>query len=122
VLGRITSGERPVGALLLENLLSADGTVAVPIFPEDGAVLVPGPIALTAECRNERAARAIYDLVLSPKGQALIVAGDMYSPLPSMPPPEGAPPLSSLAVRPWADGLLEKLVEQQAATKERWAQ
>jgi iron(III) transport system substrate-binding protein len=122
VLGRITSGERPVGALLLENLLSADGTVAVPVFPEDGAVLVPGPIALTSECRNERAARAIYDLVLSPAGQELIVAGDMYSALPSLPPPEGAPALKELKVRPWTDGLLEELVEEQASTKERWAQ
>jgi iron(III) transport system substrate-binding protein len=122
VLGRITSGERPVGALLLENLLSADGTVAVPVFPEDGAVLVPGPIALTAECRNPVAARAIYDLILSRAGQQLIVAGDMYSPLPSLPPPQGAPPLTELAVRPWRDGLLEELVQQQGETKERWAQ
>jgi hypothetical protein len=46
----------------------------------------------------------------------------MYSALPSLPPPEGAPALKELKVRPWTDGLLEELVEEQASTKERWAQ
>jgi iron(III) transport system substrate-binding protein len=50
VLSRIETGERPVGMILLENLLAAadKGSPAVPIFPEDGAIAVPGPIALTA--------------------------------------------------------------------------
>jgi iron(III) transport system substrate-binding protein len=121
VLARIDTAERPVGALLLENLLSARATQAVPIFPEDGAVLVPGPIALTAGCPNPAAAGAVYDLVLSPAGQALMVEGDMYAVLPGLPPPEGAPALDAIRVRPWTPGLADALSRDAAATKDRWA-
>lgn len=121
VLGRISSGERPVGVLLLENVLAKPSPSVQVVMPKDGAILVPGPIALTAECRNKPAARAIYDLILSEKGQKLIVEGDMYAALPGLPPPEGAPALSQIAVRPWEPHLAETLAEQQAQTKEQWA-
>src|SRR5690606_32190647 len=96
VLTRLETREREVGVLLLENLLVAQrkGSPTVTVFPEDGAIAVPGPIALTADCRNPVAARAVYDFVLSEAGQAAMVGGDMYGVLPTSPPPQGAPPLS----------------------------
>jgi iron(III) transport system substrate-binding protein len=121
VLARVETAERPVGAVLLENLLSAKATRAVPVFPEDGAVLVPGPIAITATCANPTAAGALYDLVLSPAGQAVMVAGDMYAALPSLPPPDGAPALDAIAVRPWTPGFADQVAREASATKDRWA-
>lgn len=120
VLGRVETRERPVGVLLLENLLAAPGSPAEAVFPEDGAVLVPGPIALTTDCRNPTAAKAIYDLVLSPEGQAVIVGGNMYAALPSMPPPTGAPALDTIPVRTWTPGWVETIMAEQATMKERW--
>lgn len=121
VLARVESGERPVGAVLLENLLSAERGTAVPVFPEDGAVLVPGPVALTAGCPNPAAARALYDLLLSPRGQAVMVEGDLYAALPGLPPPDGAPPLDQVEVRPWVPGFAEETARRAAETKDRWA-
>jgi iron(III) transport system substrate-binding protein len=120
VLTRVQTRERPVGVVLLENLLAAGDQAARPVYPEDGAVLVPGPIALTADCRNPTAARAIYDLVLSPEGQRLIVAGNMYAALPSIPPPEGAAALDTIPVRAWTPGWVEQVTAEQASIKERW--
>lgn len=120
VLTRVQTGERPVGVILLENLLTADPPGVATVFPGDGAVVVPGPIAMTADCRNPRAAGAVYDLVLSEEGQRQIVAGDMYGVLPTLDPPDGAPPLSGIPVRPWTPGLVEAIVGEQATIKDRW--
>ncbi|MCK6527939.1 extracellular solute-binding protein [Myxococcota bacterium] len=117
VLTRIESGERPVGAILLENLLAAreNRTPAVTILPEDGAVTIPGPIAILAGTDNPEAAKAVYDLVLSPEGQRAIVAGRMYSPRPDVPPPEGAPPLGSFPVKPWTEDFVGSVVDGREA-------
>jgi iron(III) transport system substrate-binding protein len=123
VLSRIETGERPVGVVLLENVLAAQrkGSPVVPIYPEDGAIVVPGPIALTSACPNPTAAKAVYDFLLGPEGQEAIAAGDMYAALPSAPPPKGAKPLSEIPTRPWKQGFAERVVADKAALKERWS-
>lgn len=124
VLQRIETGERPVGVVLLENVLTAQrkGAPVAAVFPTDGAVSVPGPIAITAACANPTAARAVYDLVLSPAGQELMRQGDMFSVLPGFAPPEGAPPFDTIAVRPWTAQLVSETTTHQAAIKKRWAE
>lgn len=122
VLARVVSGERPVGVILLENLLTAEPPGVVTVLPSDGAVVVPGPIAMTADCRNPVAARAVYDLLMSPEGQKLLVVGDMYAALPSLPPPDGAPPLDVIPVAPWMPHMVDEIVAAQAEIKDRWAQ
>jgi iron(III) transport system substrate-binding protein len=122
VLTRVETGERPVGVVLLENLLTAEPPGIVAVYPSDGAVLVPGPIAMTADCRNPAAAAAIYDLVLSPDGQRIVVAGDMYAAVAGVAPPDGARALGDIAVRPWTPGLVDQVVAEQAAIKDRWSE
>ncbi len=121
VLQRLDSGERPVGALLLENLLAAEHTLAVPVFPTDGAVVVPGPVAVTSGCPNPAGAEAVVDVVLSREGQEVVVEGDMYAVLDDLPPPDGAPPLDTLALRPWPEGFVERVAADAATLKDRWA-
>lgn len=123
VLTRVETGERAVGVLLLENLLTAaqNNSPAKPVFPADGAIAIPGPIALTTDCANKGAARAVYDLIQSPAGQRAMVAGQMYAALPGVEPPDGAPPLHTLAVRPWSGDFLGEIRDQRGAIKERWA-
>jgi iron(III) transport system substrate-binding protein len=122
VLNRVASGEKPSGVLLLENVLSADGAPVFPLYPEDGAIVVPGPLAITRDCPNPVAARAVYDLILSPAGQALITAGDMYAAATEAPPPTGAPPLAELRVTEWPAGFLERTRAEQDQIKARWAE
>jgi iron(III) transport system substrate-binding protein len=123
VLARVETGEREVGILLLENLLAAraSNSPATPVYPRDGAIPIPGPIALTTDCANPRGAKAIYDHILSEAGQRAIVAGNMYAALPTVPAPDGAKPLSELSLRSWEPGFNQDVVARKAQLKERWS-
>lgn len=115
VLTRMESGERPAGFILLENLLLKPGTPIRPRFPEDGAVAIPGPLAITKGCPSPYAAERVYRWLFGPDAQEEIRKGGMHSPLPDVAPPDGAPPLSQIALFPDAgevDG---------AGFKARWA-
>jgi iron(III) transport system substrate-binding protein len=95
---RLQAGEQKVGFVLLENVLQAQRAGA-PIayrIPSEGAVLIPGPIAVLKLSDNAVAARAVYDLLLSEELQKLIVQGDLHSPFAELPPPAGAPKLETL--------------------------
>ncbi len=112
VLQKVESGEARVGVLLLENALAARarGSPIEIVYPEDGAVTVPGYVAIFRSSRNRVAARAVYDFLLSPRGQQLIVeAGDMHAADPRWSGPRGEPGLDALLERaqPWTDEVLE---------------
>lgn len=123
VISRLESGEREVGVVLLENILMAGRTSSpvVPIFPRDGAIVVPGPIALTSTCPNPKAARAVYDVLLSQAGQHAMTGGFMYAALPDLPPPPGAPPLSEIETRPWSTAFTHDITGRREQIKERWS-
>jgi iron(III) transport system substrate-binding protein len=96
---RLESGEQQVGFVLLENVLQGrrNGSPVAFRVPKDGAILIPGPIAILKRTRNPAAARAVYDLLLSSEIQAEIVKGDLHSPFEGVPPPPGAPALEALS-------------------------
>ncbi len=124
VLTRVETGERPVGVLLLENLLAAkrkDSKVEI-LYPNDGAIVIPGPVAITAQCANPTAARAVVDFLLSEEGQTAIVAGDMYAALPELPPPVGAKALSEIPLAPWTLPFSKNALENRDAWKQRYAE
>lgn len=124
-LTRLESGEHHVGFVLLENLLAAEkrGTPVRWHLPEDGAVIVPGPIALLAKGPNPRAARAVYDVLLSEAAQTAIVDGLMHSPFDDLAPPKGAPPLSDVlrSEYRWTPEFVEKTVVGGHELRERFA-
>jgi iron(III) transport system substrate-binding protein len=97
VLNRIETGERPVGILLLENLLKAKekGSLVDVIYPEDGVLPIPSPIAITAKTAHPELAKKVVDWFFSEEAQREIVKSGMYSALPlDLTPPGG---------RPWAE-------------------
>jgi iron(III) transport system substrate-binding protein len=110
VLGRIESRERPIGVVLLNNLLSKPGTSQI-IFPADGAVPIPGPLAIPNDCPNQEAAERVVDWLMSPSAQALVVKSRMHSPFPGMPAPDGAPPLEDIVLAPLAEDFTERAAE-----------
>lgn len=97
VLQRLETGEADAGMVLLETLLAARarGSAVEIVLPADGAVPIPGPIALLPHAKRSLAARAVYDAMLSEDAQRVIVErGFMHSPDPAFPPPPGAPALA----------------------------
>jgi iron(III) transport system substrate-binding protein len=118
-LSRIQSGERPVGIVLLENILQAKerGLESVElVIPEEGALPIPSPLAIfqpadDGDGGREALARRVLDWFLSPPARAIVVKGWMHTAFPDDPPPAGAPPLRELRLHPW-----------DLATFERWGQ
>ena len=119
---RLEGGEAKVGVLLLENVLTARAKGAALAFeyPEDGAVVIPGDLAILKGTRNPRAAKALVDLLLSPEGQAVIVRqGNMHAVDPRQPGPGGEAGVDALMEhsQPWTPEALSRGVEQGAGIK-----
>jgi iron(III) transport system substrate-binding protein len=98
VLRRIENGDRPVGIILMENILKArtTGSPAEMILPADGAVVIPCPIAILASCDRPDDARRIAGYFLSRMGQEAMVRGFMYPVDPKLPGPAHAPTFQEL--------------------------
>lgn len=118
VLGRVESGEKPVGVVLLNNLLQKPDTVQI-IFPEDGAVPIPGPLAIPTDCREMEAAERVVDWFMGEHAQALVVKNQMHSPFPGAPAPEGAPPLDQIKLFPVAEDFTEQVATRAPALRAR---
>lgn len=70
-------------------------------YPAGGTVIIPSPIAITADAPNAAAARAVVDFILSKRGQEIIVEiGGFYPARSDVSPPEGAPPLEAVTALP----------------------
>jgi iron(III) transport system substrate-binding protein len=66
-------------------------------YPASGTVLIPSPIAITADARNPTAAKAVVDFILSQPGQHIIVQiGNFYPVRSDVASPVGAPPLDTI--------------------------
>lgn len=125
VLRRLETGERSVGVILLENLLARDAGAENPVqvvFPEDGAIPVPSPIAILRRTDEPELAKRVFDFFFSKPMQDAIVAGHMYSPIPDRPAPAGAPSWSSLTLFPWTNAFLHQVKQDRDAIKTRWRQ
>lgn len=76
------------------------------VYPESGTVVIPSPLAVTAEAANPDAAKVFVDFVLSRQGQQIVVeVGSFYPARTDVAPPAGAPPLDSITFIPvdWED-------------------
>ncbi|HLL55567.1 MAG TPA: ABC transporter substrate-binding protein [Myxococcaceae bacterium] len=124
---RLEAGEAKAGVLLLENVLAAraKGSPLSFRYPDDGAVMIPGDIAILASTRNPRAAKALVDLLLSPEGQEFMVKqGNMHAVDPRAPGPAGEPALDGLLERsqPWNPEVLARGLERGASIKSDFSQ
>ena len=117
VLQKVEGGEAQFGVVLLENVLTAQakGSPLEIIWPQDGAVVIPGHAAILKTSRNPVAAQALIDVLLSAEGQRIIVEkGDMNAVDPRLDGPRGQPKLDALLQRsrPWSAELQEQGVKE----------
>lgn len=118
VLGRIESGEKPIGVVLLNNLLTKPDGVRV-IFPDDGAVPIPGPLAIPTDCPEPAAAERVVDWLMGETAEALVIQNRMHSPFPGAPPPAGAPPLDQIHIMALPDDFTEQVATRAPALRAR---
>ncbi len=70
------------------------------IFPEEGVVLVPSPIAITKDCQNLPAAKVFVDFILSKEGQEFLSAQGITPVRLDVIPPSGVPTITQMKVIP----------------------
>ena len=126
VITRMETKERPVGIVLLENILKAwdKGSPVRPVYPADGTLPIVSPIAIMSDSRNPDIARAVYDWFFTKEAQDAIVKGSMYSLIETAPSPEHARPYGKLksTMMPWSADLLARMYAGRAAIKTKFSE
>jgi iron(III) transport system substrate-binding protein len=102
VANAVVSGERPVAAGLDSWEILVRNRADLPItavFPGEGVPVVPSPVAVAANSPHPNAAQLLMHYILSSEGQKLLMDEvGTYSARIDMPPLQGMPPLSELAL------------------------
>ena len=126
VLRRIQSKERPVGWVLLENLLrfqNKDKRLKT-VFPSDGVVIHNNVLAITKKEGKRDTAEKIATWLFEKKGQETMIKSYMYSPFADYPAPQGAPPLSEIRQKafPWTSDFIKTVVKNREQIKEKFTE
>ena len=97
VQNKLVTGEYQAVMILEENILKimAKGEPVKVVYPEDGTIVIPSPIAIFTSTKNPEAAKALTNWWLSKEGQEAIVKGWMHSVRDDVNPPKGAPALKT---------------------------
>lgn len=126
VIRRVQSKERPVGWVLLENLLRFQGKDQrlKTVFPSDGAVIHSNVMAITKKDGSRELAEKFAEWMHGDEGQKAMTRSYMYSVLSNMEPPKGAPPLSKILKNsfPWDRNFIDKVVEKRVELKEKYTE
>lgn len=126
VMQRIETKERPIGIVLLENALQTKkrGAPIEIVYPKEGVIMVPSPIAILAQSSNKEAAKQIYDFFFSEAAQNVYLKANVYSPKLRHKSPEGAKPFSEIdkTVFGWNAKILDELQETKESTKQQFTE
>ena len=126
VLRRIQNGERPIGWVLLENVLrfqNKDKRLKV-IYPKDGVVTNNNIIAISKSTKNPELAKSFVDFMYGKIGQEQMIKSYMYSPLPGYAAPKGAPKFSFVLENsfPWTNEFLSQVRDSRMELKEKYTE
>jgi len=125
VLQRIETGERPVGIVLLENALQAKerGVPLEIIYPKEGVVLIPSPMAILSTTKQLSLSKKVYDFFFTRAAQQVFLNTFVYSPVLRNLAPRDARPLSDLEVTQfqWDARVLESLSQQKQEVKNHFS-
>ena len=122
IQNKLLTGEYAAVMILEENILKLANTKKEPlkvIYPKDGVVQVPSPIAIFNTTKNPEGAKALVDWWLSKEGQQAVVKGWMHSVRGDVKEPIGSVPTKGLT-----DGKIKvdwrKLADNNAKIKEEF--
>lgn len=122
---KLESREFQVGVILLENLLKAkeSDTPLEIVYPEDGTVLIPSPIAIMKSSKKTETAKKVYDFLMSKAGQEAMVSAYMYSAHPDVAAPKGARPFHEVLANsfPWNSDFIKEVLKSSEEIKTEYA-
>ncbi len=99
IQNKLLTGEYAAAMILEENILKLANTKKEPlkvIYPSDGVIQVPSPIAIFNTTKNPEGAKALVDWWLSKEGQQAVVKGWMHSVRGDVKEPIGSVPTKGL--------------------------
>ncbi|TXT50770.1 MAG: iron(III) transport system substrate-binding protein [Spirochaetes bacterium] len=116
----ILKGEHSVGVILdfMVRPLMAKGSPINYVWPAEGTIFIPSPIAVLKNTKNLRAAELFVNYLLSREGQETVVkVGDFYPVRKDVAAPAGAPPIAGIRKLPtdW-----KAVKDNTKAHNERW--
>lgn len=126
VIRRLQSKEKPVGIILLENILRlkvTDPRIKA-VFPKDGSIIQSNIMAIVKKQKTQtELAQKVADWFLSEAGQKNMIKSYMYSPLPDFAQPEGAPDFKTIkaSAKPWTKEFLEKTMQDRDKIKDEYS-
>jgi iron(III) transport system substrate-binding protein len=126
VIKRIQTKERPIGFVLLENILrfqNEDKRLKI-VYPEDGVVTQFNTMGIPKKESAMNDTLKIADWFFSKEGQEVMTKSFMHSPLKNFPPPAGAPTLEELKRQSfsWTPELIQILTEKRFDIKETYVE
>ena len=98
IQNKLLTGEYAAAMILEENILKLAATKKEPlkvIYPSDGVIVIPSPIAIMSTTKNADGSKVVMDWWLSKEGQQAVVKGWMHSVRGDVEPPTGAPALKT---------------------------
>lgn len=100
VLAKLASGEVAVASIVDFFVRHAkdEGSPVDTVWPSEGAVLVPTPVAIVRGTASADAARAFVNYLYTADAQRLFVRRAYVPVLPGVPLPPGAPPVASVKI------------------------
>lgn len=128
VIRRMQNKERPVGIVLMENILrlvKTDKRIQM-IIPKDGAIIQSNVLAIVKKPETEKTKilMAFADWMFGEKGQKAMAESFMYPSVPGHTQPENAPPFAELlkTAKPWTADFIQKTLKEREFIKEEFSQ
>lgn len=126
VLKRIQTKERPIGFVLLENVLrfQHDDPRLKIVYPEDGVVTQFNTMGIPKREGDMSDTLKVANWFFTGDGQSAMTRSFMHSSLQDFPAPEGAKTLSDLKEKAfaWEENLIKELTEKRFEIKESYVE
>lgn len=125
VIRRLQSKERPVGIVLIENLLrltESDPRIKT-IIPSDGAIMQTNDLAIVKKDGDQAATKKIVDWMFGKTGQEAMVQSFMYATMPGYSNPKGGPDLSVLLknATSWTPEFISETLKTRESIKDQFS-
>jgi iron(III) transport system substrate-binding protein len=100
VIAKLAAGEVSIAQVVdfFARALKAQGSPVDHIWPKEGALLVPTPVAIVKGTPNLEAAQAFVNYLYTPEAQRLFVERAYIPVLPGIPYPSGVPEVETLKI------------------------